>query len=101
VEDRQILGFLAESLVASNLFKMKEQQLFNIFYDPTENGVDFLIETVNHIIPIEVGLGKKDKKQISRAISRYNSPYGIIISNTTAKIRKEDNIIYIPLISFS
>ncbi|KZX14884.1 hypothetical protein [Methanobrevibacter filiformis] len=66
-----------------------------------ENGVDFLVENYDKIIPIEVGLGKKDKKQISKAINRYKSPYGIVISNTTSKIEKIDNIIYIPLTSFS
>ena len=33
------------------------------------------------IIPIEVGIGAKNTKQVKKAISRYNSDYGIIVSN--------------------
>ena len=72
-----------------------------IFYDAGEEGVDFIItDGRENIIPIEVSYGKKDKRQIERAIKRYNSEYGIIISETPT-IKKEGKIIYIPLSSFS
>ncbi|MDO5849035.1 MAG: hypothetical protein Q4P18_05840 [Methanobrevibacter sp.] len=45
-------------------------------------------------------ISKKSKKQISKAISNYKSEYGIIISNTTQNIEREDNIIYLPLKTF-
>ncbi|MDR0912818.1 MAG: AAA family ATPase [Methanobrevibacter sp.] len=99
--DTQFLGLLAESYVASYLFKVKEEEnyYFNLYYDPRKNGVDFLLDTWDNIIPVEVGYGKKDKKQIKLAINHYKSPYGIIISNTTSKIHRDDDIIYIPLSS--
>ena len=53
------------------------------------------------IIPIEVGIGAKNIKQVKKAISRYNSDYGIIVSNRSSRIQKEDNIISIPLSTFS
>lgn len=53
------------------------------------------------IIPIEVGIGVKNTKQVKKAISRYNSDYGIIVSNRSSRIQKEDNIITIPLSTFS
>ena len=53
------------------------------------------------IISIEVGIGAKDTKQVKKAISRYNADYGIIISNRSNRIQKEDNIISIPLATFS
>jgi predicted AAA+ superfamily ATPase len=71
----------------------------NLFYDPMKNGVDFLTDTGDNTIPLEVSIGKKNKKQITKAINHYKSDHGIIISNTTARIKKEDNIIYIPLMS--
>ena len=43
----------------------------------------------------------KDKKQLKKAINNYDSPYGILISNTTTNVYKEDNIIYIPYKTFS
>lgn len=98
------MGNLSENHVASLLFKLKQETGYNfeIFYDSKKGGVDFLLKTLlNNIIPIEVGYGKKTKKQITKAINRYDSEYGIIISNTKNKITKDDNIIHIPLITFS
>jgi len=99
--DRKFLGLLAENYVASFFFKIKETENYylNIYYDPSENGVDFLLETIDNIIPVEVSIGKKDKKQITKAINQYKSNYGIIISNTTERIKKKKNILYIPLVS--
>ena len=98
------LGFLAENLVASTLFKVKNKFKydFGIFYDEDKGGVDFLINTLDgNVIPIEVGIGEKNKKQISKAIKKYNSEYGFVISNTKSEITKEGNVIFIPLITFS
>jgi hypothetical protein len=53
------------------------------------------------IIPVEVGVGRKDKSQIAKAINRYKSEHGIVISNRTSKIKKEGTIIFIPLVTFS
>lgn len=102
--DRKLLGVLTESLVASYFFRMKEtvHRPLGIFYDPAKNGVDFLLQTADDgLIPVEVGVGEKDRTQINRAITRYKSEYGIVISNTTSKIKKEGNVIYIPVMTFS
>lgn len=94
------MGILSENLVGSLLFNLSND--FNIYYDSEKGGVDFILQTfMNNAIPIEVGYSKKSKKQIKNAISRYNADYGIIISNTTSKIKKEENIIYLPLQTFS
>ncbi len=66
-----------------------------------KKGVDFVLQHINgKIIPIEVSIGKKDKRQIKKAMKKYKSEYGIIISKN-ANIRKEDDIIYIPLNTFA
>ena len=71
---------------------------YNIYYDDNKKkNVDFIVQRgLEQPIPIEVSCGKKNKSQIKHAINSYNSPHGIIISNTTQNIVKEDNIIYIP-----
>lgn len=69
---------LLENLVASTLYKLKENKIGNfwIFYDPQDKGVDFLIKSINgDIIPIEVGIVKKNKRQIKPAISFENLKY--------------------------
>ncbi|MDR0912289.1 MAG: AAA family ATPase [Methanobrevibacter sp.] len=103
-ENREFLGNLAENLVASYFFKMQEtiKRPLGIFYASEKGGVDFLLTNIyGDVIPVEVGIGEKNKKQVKNAIDKYNSDYGIIISNKTSLIKKEDNIIFIPLTTFS
>ena len=99
------IGYLAEDLVASTLFKLKKEKndTFGIYYDTKEdNNVDFIVNTLSRKnIPIEVGKGNKNKKQIKSAINRYGADYGIVISNKTPNIKKEGNVIFLPLTTFS
>lgn len=101
-------GILLENLVASSLVNLKNSEKFfefNIFYDSykvKKQRVDFIIKKeFGDAIPIEVGRGDKDTFQIKDAMKRYKSPYGIIISDTTKTIVKEDNIIFLPIKTFS
>ena len=67
-----------------------------------KGGVDFIVQ--KHFqtpIPIEVGMGKKDDKQIKKAINKLNADYGIVISNKTSSIEKDEDIIYISPKTFS
>lgn len=103
-KSRKLLGVLAENMVAAYFFRLKERLNLplGIFYDPQVGGVDFLLQgPEGNITPVEVGVGKKDKSQIMRAIRKYQTKYGILISNTTTKIKTEDKVIYIPLVTFS
>ena len=90
--------------MATSLYKLKKSKKdgFGIYYDNKKGGVDFVLKTFNQkAIPIEVGIGRKNRKQISNAIKRFNAEYGIVISNRTDHIIKEDNIIFIPAKTFS
>jgi len=103
LENRKCLGNLAENFVASSLYKLSKTRfsLMGLFYPPEKGGVDFLIRTkFDNIVPIEVGIGKKTKSQLSKAINKYDSDYGILISNRYNRINHYDNVIYIPLMSF-
>jgi len=113
LSDRHVLGVLAENLVAAYLFRMKETltnvegKSTGVFY-PSEQGkrqkeknVDFLIQDArDKILPIEVSIGKTKTAQVVDSIRRYNSDYGILISNFST-ITKEDNILRIPLPLFA
>ena len=101
-------GILLETLVASNLVNLKNSEKFfefSIFYDTYKvksKCVDFIVKKeFDDIIPIEVGHGKKDTSQIKDAIRRYKASYGIIISDTTKTIEKVDNVIFVPINTFS
>jgi len=103
MDNKKCLGFLAETLVATSLFKMQQTRfnLMGLFYPPEKKGTDFLVRTkLDDIVPVEVGIGKKTKSQLTRAINKYDSEYGVLISNRYRSIQKHNNIIYIPLTSF-
>lgn len=97
-------GILLENLVASKLYQINDDNKeFTLYYDSNKKGnVDFIVhKEFTQPIPIEVGRGKKDKKQIKEAIHNYKSEHGILISNKTEHIEKEDDIIYIPPKTFA
>ncbi|RAP50498.1 MAG: hypothetical protein BZ136_01190 [Methanosphaera sp. rholeuAM74] len=103
-ENKEYWGILLENYVAFSIFRLLRETIykFSIFFDPRSGGVDFIINTSKgKIIPIEVGIGKKKKRQIISAINHYKSDYGIVISNATDRIIKEDKVIFIPYTTFS
>lgn len=103
LRDRDMLGLFAENLTASYFFRMKETINIptGIFYDPGKEGVDFLIRKgFEEIIPVEVSIGKKGRSQVKKAVRKYQSKYGIVISDTN-EIRMENKMIYIPITFFS
>ena len=73
----------------------------DLFYDAEKKGVDFLIKMSERIIPIEVGIGKKTKGQITKSMDKYNTDIGILVSNRTSRIKYENNIIYVPVSTFA
>ena len=104
-EKKAYKGGLLENLVASSFYNLKNRSmtLFNIYYDSRKKkNVDFLVQRgFDKPIPIEVSIGKKSNGQIKSAIYKYNSDYGVIISNTEDNICRDDNIIHISPKMFS
>ncbi|KZX14647.1 ATP-binding protein [Methanobrevibacter curvatus] len=103
MDNKKCLGHLAENYVAASLFKVKQTRykFMGIFYPPEKKGCDFLLRTkLDDLVPIEVGIGKKTKSQLKRAINKYDCDYGVLISNRYSKIQRHDDIIHIPLLSF-
>ncbi len=103
IRDRVMLGVLAENLIASYFFRMKEtlNMPAGFFYAPEKEGVDFLLQTgTGEIIPVEVGIGKKGEGQIKKAITRYQSEHGVLISSTE-KITMEKGVVHLPIMNFA
>jgi len=103
LDNRKCLGALSENYVASSLFKMKKTafRYMGLFYPSGKSSCDFLLRTkLEKVVPIEVGIGKKTKSQLVKAINEFDSEYGVLISNRYDRIKYHNNIIYIPLVSF-
>lgn len=98
-------GILFENLVASAIFNLMNDESFfdfSTYYEKRKGGVDLLLKkSFDNPIPIEVGHKNKSVKQVKRAMNIYDSTHGIIVSQTTDTIVKDDDVIYIPIKSFS
>lgn len=102
--DTNYLGVLSENLVASIFFKMNYlyKRPYGMFYIPHKNHADFLLVKADGTnVPVEVGFGKKSKKQVVKSMNKYGSEYGIVLSDTIPLIKKENDIIHMPLTIFS
>lgn len=104
LDNREIMGGLAENLVASTFFKWSKTYNIplNINYLPGKGEADFLLSwNIENIVPVEVGLNKKQTGQLKKSMRKYDSNYGVLISNGFNKIDMNNDIITIPLVSFS
>lgn len=92
-------GKLLEDSVGAHLYRefvMRDDGAMR--YDSAQGGADFILQIANKKqIIIEVGMGKKDKKQILNSAKKINSDYNIIISDGDLGIDEEKKIIFLPL----
>lgn len=103
-DETAYMGKLLETYVASSFLNLDNKSTisYKTYYDDSkkkssDKNVDFIVQRgSDKPIPIEVSFGKKDKVQIERAMRKYQSSHGVIISNNYSHVLKEDNIIYIP-----
>jgi predicted AAA+ superfamily ATPase len=97
-------AIFAENIVASYLYRMKEtltglRKPEGLFYDHREGGVDFLITDANgEVVPIEVSIGKKGRRQIAGAIERFDARYGIVMAETETVSFREDEELKKPIL---
>ena len=98
------LGILADTLVASSFFRLnKTISKPNGIFTPIQKGMaDFIVTTFEgDRIAVEVGIGKKGKSQVKKTMNKYNCQNGVVVSSATNLIEKEDEIIFLPLTTFS
>lgn len=92
-------GKLLEDSIGAHLYRefvLRSQGA--IRYDSAEGGADFILQILNKKqIIIEVGMGKKDKRQIINTMKKIKSDYNIIFSKTELKVDLELKIIFVPL----
>lgn len=102
--NKAYLGILAETFAASSFFRMnKSISKPKGIFTPTEKKMaDFIITTFEEDrIAVEVGIGKKGKSQVKRTMNKYGCQYGVVISSATSLIKKDDDVIFLPLTTFS
>lgn len=70
---------------------------FSLTYDVAEGGADFVISLEKEKIVMEVGVGKKDYRQIIKTAEKIKPKYSLIISNNELEYSEEYNAVKIPL----
>jgi len=70
---------------------------FSITYDVANEGADFILTLGTKKIVVEVGMGKKNYKQIIKTAQKVNPKYSIIISNDVLEYSQELNAVKVPL----
>lgn len=99
---REKQGLLLEDTVASYLYKEFISKGFSTLnYDAREACSDFLLNLYDKKrIAIEIGIGKKDSKQLIKTMNKVACDYGLLISSSKLFVDEEHKILRLPLRSF-
>lgn len=91
-------GKIMEDVVGTYLYRdFISPAIASISYDPSKGGADFILDIENkERIIIEVGMNKKDGKQILETSKKVKAKYGIVISNSNDLISFKDNVVFLP-----
>ena len=93
-------GYLLEDAVGLYFYREFINRNFGsvmYFRDDTEQSSDFLVERSGRKIPVEVGLGTKDCKQVLNVMQKYpECPYGLVFDDGKLDL-VEDKVVKVPL----
>ena len=97
-------GLIYETAVLSTLARLVETSGKNVAinYDTNrESNVDFLMvnQYSGAVIPVEVG-SRKGNSQIKEAIERFNSEYGIVVTDGAEKVSYSEKVLTVPFFTF-
>jgi uncharacterized protein len=93
-------GKLLEDTVAFYYYReILSKGIGSLSYDSSEGSADFIFRVANKTqIAAEIGIGKKNSKQIAKTLKNIKCDYGITISQEELKLDKtDDNILMVPL----
>jgi hypothetical protein len=91
-------GKLLEDYVGSYLFQKYGRRIgWQVSYDSSENGADFIVEKGDTKYVIETGWNKKNDTQIKNTLTKIQGNYGILITNQNLSLNKDKTILTIPL----
>ncbi len=86
---------LYEDIVAMYLKRIIDKGLLSFGYSEKGVSPDFIIETLDNPVVLEVGKNKKSRRQITKYERKKR--YGIIVSSELTKYRVDDDSLYLPL----
>lgn len=100
ISEQNARGKLLEDLVGMYLYRLCDKKpFFSLTYDSAKGGADFILNAGENKIVIEVGVNKKEYKQVTQTIEKVKAVYGLIISEGAENLEynQEANALKIPL----
>ncbi len=100
INDQNARGKLLEDLVGMYLYRLCDKKpIFSLTYDSAKGGADFIVKAGEKKIAIEVGVNKKEFKQVAQTAEKIKATYGIVISEQAGQLEfnQELNAIKMPL----
>ena len=91
----EYLAKLYEDVVVMYLKRLFSDSILSFSSYTKEQNPDFIIETCENPILLEVGINKKTTRQISKSKIVYR--YGIVINTKINTISLKDNTVFLPL----
>lgn len=100
ITEQNARGKLLEDLTGMYLYRLCDKKpSFSLTYDSAKGGADFILTAGENKIVVEVGVNKKEYKQVAQTTEKVKATYGIIISEGAEKLEhnSEANATKIPL----
>lgn len=100
ISEQNARGKLLEDLVGMYLYRLCDKKpSFSLTYDSAKGGADFILSVGENKIVIEVGVNKKEYKQVAQTTGKVKAVYGLIISEGAENLEynQEANALKMPL----
>lgn len=100
ISEQNSRGKLLEDLVGMYLYRLCDKQpLYSLNYDSAKGGADFIFTAGRVSIVIEVGVNKKEYRQVVQTAAKVKANYSLIISEGQDELEfnSEQNAIKVPL----
>ncbi len=94
----EALGLLFEDAASMYLRKMTRMvPIIDVCFDSHEGGADFIITPgAERPIAMEVSYGRKGTDQLVASAERYQTRYGVLVSNSGLELVERENIVKVP-----
>lgn len=100
ISEQNSRGKLLEDLVGMYLYRLCDKQpLYSLTYDSAKGGADFIFTAGRVSTVIEVGVNKKEYRQVVQTAAKVKANYSLIISDGQDELEfnSEQNAIKVPL----
>jgi len=100
ISEQNTNGKLLEDLAGMYFYRLCDKEpLYSLTYDGAKGGADFIFSVGDKRIVIEIGVNKKEYRQVIQTASKVKAVYSIIISDKAEAVEfnQDQNALKIPL----